>query len=150
MNGLVGNYMKKIIFLSLSFFILSCSTLFSAPKNGTRTIELDSVKTVENETDNGFTIWELVDYVYDDSTGIKVGYFDFKGTRIGFVLFDGENKGTAAIFSREGIDYRWDWGSEYQYCITISPDKVARYYDFSKGEKGEPQKSRGLYKAKKR
>ena len=85
MNGLVGNYMKKIIFLSLSFFILSCSTLFSAPKNGTRTIELDGVKTVENETDNGFSIWELVDYVYDDSTGIKVGYFDFKGTRIGFL-----------------------------------------------------------------
>ena len=39
--------MKKFFILSLSFFILSCSTLFSAPKNGTRTLELDGITTAE-------------------------------------------------------------------------------------------------------
>ena len=144
-------FMKRLLYiLILSLLFFSCTTPPSATNNGIRTLILDDISVAENETDNGFTAWELEDYYEGGPTVIEVGYFEKSGIKYGFVLFDGGYTGVLAHFLREGIDYRWDWGSEYQYCITVSPDEKACYYDFSLGTRGEPQRPRALYRAEKR
>ena len=140
--------MKKVsLCIWLLIVLCGCSTPPSATNDGVRTLVLDGINVSEKETDNGFTAWELEDYYEGGHTVIEVGYYEINGKQYGFVLFDGGYTGTFAIFSREGIDYRWDWGNSFRYCITVSPNEIARYYDFSFGER---QKPRGIYRAEKR
>lgn len=141
--------MKRFVFIifSLSFLILSCTTPPSATDDGIRTLILDGISVAENETENGFTAWECEDYYNGGPTIVEVGYFEQYGDKWGFVLFDGGYTGTFAKFSRDGVEYRWDWGKEFQYCITIDPSGVGRYYDFTTGKTHKP---RFLYNAEKR
>ena len=54
-----------------------------------------------------------------------------------------------ARYSMDGLEKRWDWGLDsdntYDYAITMSPDKRAKYYDFSISSDGTAQ-SRETYR----
>ena len=39
-----------------------------------------------------------------------------------------------AAFNVEGLDLRWDWE---EYPIVLSPNNLARYYDFTMAERDE-------------
>ena len=145
---------KFFIYLSFTFLTLfvldSCYSIpSSANVTGPRTIILNDVIISETETDNGFTSWYCVDYVFEGAVLVEVGYFDLKGQRFGFVLFDGGYTGVLSHFSRQGLDYRWDWGDNGEYAIVIEPDGSGLYYDFSMSKDGTA-KPRGVYKAYKR
>lgn len=58
-----------------------------------------------------------------------------------------------AVFSREGLNYIWDWGdieNNEHYTIVMSPNGTIRYYDFTNVPAGESAKPSGIYKAYKR
>ena len=54
----------------------------------------------------------------------------------GFILFDGTNEGEKTIYSREGLNHRWDWGSELKYSFIVKPDGTGLYVDFRTAEGG--------------
>ena len=143
--------MRKILFtiscLFIIFLLASClSVPASAVSTGPRTLILEGISISEEDTDDGFTAWYCNDYVYGGNVLVEVGYFDLNGERYGFVLYDGGYTGEIASFSREGLDYRWDWGL---YSFVITPDGAGLYYDFSTSEDGIA-KPRYVYRAYKR
>lgn len=132
------------------FLITSCLSIpTSAINTGPRVLILNGVAVSESDTDFGFTAWYCKGYVYGESILVEVGYFDKNGSRYGFVLYDGGYIGELTYFSRDGLDYRWDWGSNWQYSIAIKPDGTALYYNFSTSKDGY-SKPRNVYKAYKR
>lgn len=61
--------------------------------------------------------------------------------------------GVEAYFSRDGLNLRWDWGSDgygtnFKYSFIIEPDGTGLYYDFSTSKDGTA-KPRGIYKVRK-
>lgn len=106
-----------------------------------------------SETDfGGVERWYAVDkYNYDsliNEVRFQVGYF--KENDIGFILYGTETIGEEAHFSRDGLNLRWDWGSDsygtsYKYSFVIEPDGTGLYYDFSASKDGTA-KPRGFYK----
>jgi len=148
--------MKKRIesfcLLLFIFLLTSCLSIpSSAISGGPRTLILNGVTVSETETDSGFTAWYCKDYVYEGAVLVEVGYFDLNGSRYGFILYDGGYTGDLVYFSRDGLNYRWDWGSDNSnYSFIIKPDGVALYYDFTGVPVGESTKARDVYKAYKR
>lgn len=50
----------------------------------------------------------------------------------------------------EGLEKRRNWGldkaeNRYQYAITLSPDRIALYYDFTTSEDGKDSSKNGYY-----
>lgn len=149
--------MKKSILLSLLIIFIitisSCASIPSAVSEGPRTLILNGKHISESNTDNGFTAWYCLDYISDDDDDIlaEVGFFSIQNENYGFVLYDGGYTGDFANYSRQGLDHRWDWGDiENHYTLTITPDNIAAYYDFTGVPIGEKIKPRSIYKAHKR
>lgn len=129
--------------------ICSCASTSSATSSGPRTLIINDREISATETDNGFTSWYCTDW-YDDfrtKVLVEVGYFDLYGSRFGFVLYDGGYVGELALFSRDGLDYRWQWDD---YSIIVTNEGTARYYNFRGAEEGESRKPSAVYKAYKR
>lgn len=145
-------FKKNYIFLLFSVILIftSCSSIPpSVPNSGSRTLVLNNVPVSKADTDNGFTCWICFDYVYGGDVLFEVGYFQKNGQTIGFILYDGGYTGEIAYYSRQGLDYRWDWGPNFEYSIVIHPDGTALYYDFSHSEDGSA-KPKQVYKSRKR
>ena len=56
-----------------------------------------------------------------------------------------------AKYNLAGLEKRWDWGyksNTSSYAITLSPDGIARYYDFTMSEDGTAKSSK-IYECKK-
>lgn len=51
-----------------------------------------------------------------------------------------------ARFRINGLDRRWDFGSDFDYAFIIEPDGTGRYYDFSQVESGESTGPKETYK----
>ena len=138
--------------LSLVFVLASC--VEDIRPDSERTIILDGLELTESKPGE-FPAWRCNDYIDKGKTLIEVGiiplehfttpeYIDndefmdnfsriagFMGDYIGYVLYDGTNKGTWAMYRRTGLKHRWDWGEDSQYSFMIKPDGVGLYYDFS-------------------
>lgn len=126
-------------------FLGGCSTLFPEfvdyqpaeppPPPPPRTIVIDGFEVTEGENAGPITCWKCNDRVNGGPTLVEFGYFETAtGDQIGFVLFDGSDEGTEAVYSRDGLDHRWDWGydgSGYQYAFAIAPDGYGYFYDFT-------------------
>ncbi len=67
----------------------------------------------------------------------------------GFVLYDGTNTGERALYSRSGLNHRWDWGPEGKYSFIIKPDGTGLFYDFTSAQSGESIKANDVYKCRK-
>lgn len=120
-------------------------TLMTTKKN--RDLFISGRKVNEQEF-GGCERWYAVDPfnifgddVEDDIVRFQVGYF--KDNNIGFILYEDETVGEEAIYYRQGLELRWDWGydenddsSWYRYSFIIKPDGTGLYYDFSTSEDG--------------
>lgn len=117
-------------------------TLMTTKKN--RDLFISGYKVNEQEF-GGCERWYAVDYSNilgeDDIVRFQVGYF--KDNNIGFILYEDETVGEEAIYYRQGLELRWDWGydenddsSWYRYSFIIKPDGTGLYYDFSTSEDG--------------
>lgn len=139
-------YIYSVFCCILALAFSSCATLSSS---NPRTLNLDGLIISEAETDDGFTSWCCVDYYTEwlkfSNILVEAGYFEKNGVRYGFILYDGGDIGRLASFSRDGLHYRWDWGSGMDYCLTIAPDGTACYYDFSTVPDGEPANPRDIF-----
>ena len=142
--------MKKAILLFALCFVLalvtSCTTLDNTSRN--RTLDLDGIAV--NEQDYGGCVrWYATDTYSDDFVKpvyFQVGYF--QENEIGFVLYGDGTTGTEAVFEREGLNLRWDWGFDgyyYIYSLIMEPDGTGLYYDFSTSSDGVGKPS-SLYK----
>lgn len=138
--------------LVLSLVFVSCASIPST--NRDRQLSIGNY--IVSETDfGGVERWYAVDkYNYDslvDEVRFQVGYF--LENKIGFVLYGNGTMGVEAYFSREGLNLRWDWGSDgygtsFKYSFIIEPDGTGLYYDFSASKDGTA-KTRGIYKVRK-
>lgn len=138
--------------LVLSLVFVSCASMPSTSRDRLLSISGYSV----SETNfGGVERWYAVDkYNYDslvDEVRFQVGYFLENG--IGFILYGNGTVGEEAYFSRNGLNLRWDWGSDgygtsYKYSFVIEPDGTGLYYDFSASKDGTA-KPRGFYKVHK-
>lgn len=147
--------MKSFYFLlSITVFAVFVSCV-SVPQNaGSRELTLSGY-TVSEADFGGTECWYAVDkYNYDDiveKIRFQVGYFK-NSPSDGFILYEDGAVGELAYFSRQGLDFRWDWGSNgengYRYSFIIEPDGTGLYYDFSTSKDGTA-KPRGLYKTHK-
>jgi hypothetical protein len=80
-------------------------------------------------------------------TLIEVGQFsDLLDTEVGYILFDGTNKGTAAYYERLGLSRVWSWGAKLKFQFHLEPDEIGRYYDFRGTPAGEKITSLNAYK----
>jgi len=137
-----------IMILTFSFFIilsLACASTEIISKDRTLNISGYTV----SETDfGGVERWFAVDKYSSDTKTIRfqVGYF--KENNIGFILYEDGTFGEQAYFSRQGLDLRWDWGNNAQYCFAIKPDGTGLYYDFSTSKDGTA-KPREIYQTRK-
>lgn len=146
-------------------------TLMSAKQELIRVIS-------ENDTYDGFTIWNCIEYIEGEKTLFQIGYFTSLDTneQIGFIINDEPfieliflEVGTPlpeesskdyfapsaeiAFFSKKGLGYVWEWGNIEKgesFKIILDPDRSVRYYDFSHLSEGDSVKPSGVYKAYKR
>lgn len=103
-------------------------------------------------TDEGFTSWYCVDFVYGKKLGLEFGYYSIDGDVFGFVLYDNEDVGEITIYNKLGLEHRWDWTGPYggSYSFVITPEGYGRYYDFTNVPYGESTKPRDVYKVRRR
>jgi hypothetical protein len=147
-------FFRPFILLAFIVPLFSCISLTpppSATTTGPRTLVLNG-KTITETDAGGFTSWYCTDYVYEEK-GIllEVGYFnDPKFNGLGFVLYDGGYTGELAQFQRNGVEQRWDWGSNSQYSFVLKADGTGLYYDFSNVPTGESTKASEVFKCYKR
>ena len=156
-----------IFFLLISVFLFSScmsdsfkensSLAFSEiPVTGLKTIHLlsgDKILDISKDyTASGFTSWWCDDFSHAGKILVEVGFFTFRDsdTVHGFILYDGTTEGEVAIYSRQGLEHRWDWGTEGQYSFVINPNGNGLYYDFTGVPEGEGVKPKSIYKAHKR
>ena len=102
----------------------------------------------EDMTDNGFTSWYCIDSIYQSKKlGLEFGYYSIDGYIFGFVLYDNEDVGERTMYSKQGLEHRWDWTGSYggSYSFVISPEGYGRYYDFTNVPKGESIKPSAVY-----
>ncbi len=149
-----NNGFVSILLIGIFLIFSSCTSAPTTSKN--RQLTLNGY--TFSETDfGGVERWYAVDkYNYDsilDEVRFQVGYF--KEKNLGFVLYGNGTTGEEAYFSRQGLDLRWDWGSNYRdgaerfrYAFVIQPDGTGLYYDFSISTDGI-SKPRGIYKVRK-
>lgn len=106
----------------------------------------------EDMTDEGFTSWHCVDFVYGKKLGLEFGYYSIDGYVSGFVLYDGKDVGELAVYNKLGLEHHWGWTGPYggPYSFVITPEGYGRYYDFTNVPDGESIKPRDVYKVRKR
>lgn len=105
----------------------------------------------EDMTDEGFTSWHCVDFVYGKKLGLEFGYYSIDGYVSGFLLYDGNDKGIRTSYKRVGLEHRWDWTGPYggSYSFVITSEERGYYYDFTDVPYGERIKPRDMYKVRK-
>ena len=130
--------------------MISCSTSHNIPSattSGPRTIII-ARDTISEIGVGGIKSWYCKDYITEGPILVELGYFGdptFDG--IGFILYDGGYSGEPTLHERNGLDHRWDWGSDSpNYSFVITPDGTGLYYDFSTVPKGEKTKPSAIYK----
>lgn len=89
-----------------------------------------------------FTSWECEDYLDGGPTVVEVGFFDYEGYPIGFVLFDGGDRGSQAWYERAGLEHEWLWD---EYIFVIETDGTGLYYDFRGVPEGGSTKPSAVY-----
>ena len=150
--------MKKnliLIFLVITYSIVlnACTSKYidDAPRD--RKLQINGILIPETKF-GGVERWYAIDkYGQSNKVRFQVGYF--KKNQTGFILYEGGTIGEEAVFLRQGLDLRWDWGNDYRdgssgyrYSLVIQPDGTGLYYDFSTSSNGL-SKPRGIYEMRK-
>ena len=156
------NVLKNLFVLgSILVFAGSCSASkpLSVERNEPRTLELEftggstmEFELSEGETKNGFTSWNCYDFgTYNfkrEAVLLEVGYYintySDDNYKMGFLLYDGTNTGISIMYSRQGLNHRWDWpaGESFEdgsYSFIMETDGTGLYYDFTIEKEGKPK-----------
>jgi len=146
----------------------------STSTNSLRTIVLNNEEITENMPGQ-FPSWRCKDYSGRGPTLVELGYIDLteeelnmeeletmdealkefiqailgKKLQLGFVLYEGTNRGELTFYGRRGLNHRWDWGPEEKYSFIIKPDGTGLFYDFTTSEDGTKEKADDVYKCSK-
>ena len=136
-----------VLFLSL----VSCYGPSTLTPSGPRTIVLDGTP-ISEEAMGGFVSWTCHDYSNPEGILVEVGFFGVSSLEgNGFILFDGGHSGELALYYRDGLEHRWNWGPNgTDYSFVIKTDGAGAYYNFSRAEDGETIKPSDFYKCKQR
>ena len=94
-------------------------------------MDSDTVEKLE-EFQGSISAWKCGPYLEKNLQELMLTKGKIDGLEIGGV-FLGDLEIVAA-FSIEGLDMRWDWED---YAIVLSPNNLARYYDFTMAERDE-------------
>ena len=162
--------MKKIITtLFLVIPLLACVPL-----------EVKDVARGTNQNDTGtlqlgdrnlgaYTIWECRDYsrggpvvlellradteISEMKDGARDLQYDtnlISGVHLGFILLDDRKEHLLAVYTRDGINHRWDWkdNKDNAFAIVIDLDGTGFYYDFSDSKDGRTT-SRDMFECEK-
>lgn len=152
MKNLLVDSFAYLFTLFLLISIGSCATSNSTPpsatETGPRTIILNDDLKISEDLTGGFKSWYCKDFIYEDKVVLEAGFFNKSDWDLfGFILYDGGFTGKTAIYGRNGLERRWDWGDEYgKYAFIIKPDGTGLYYDFSSVASGESTKASDVYK----
>ena len=76
--------------------------------------------------------------MYDGPLRAEVGRFgDSSFSDVGYILYDGGYEGELALYTRTGLQHRWDWGpvKGTEYALVIQTDGTGLYYDFTNEKK---------------
>ena len=134
----------------LIMIISSCSTSKSIFESKPRTIQLEDIGSVsESITANGFFSWNCYEFgeynLNQKPVLLELGYYTFKSDineeKSGFLLYDGSNQGVMALYSRDGINHKWNWfdDSEGRYVFIIESDGNGLYYNFTGKQEAKPE-----------
>lgn len=146
---------NKFLWLLVVALLLVFSSCASMPSTSRDRVLSIGEYSIPETAFGGVERWYAVDkYNYDslvDEVRFQVGYFI--ENKIGFVLYGNGTMGVEAYFSRDGLNLRWDWGSDgygssFKYSFIIEPDGTGLYYEFSASKDGTA-KPRGIYKVRK-
>ena len=126
--------------------LYGCATSPSATPTGPRTIVLDGKSYSESDLGE-FISWHCTDHGEDGRTLVEVGTFENSTySAVGFVLYDGGYTGDFTNYQRQGLNNRWDWGTnDTDYSFLVKPDGTGLFYDFSSVPKGESIKANDVY-----
>ncbi|MDE0718909.1 MAG: hypothetical protein OXH64_13330 [Rhodospirillaceae bacterium] len=139
--------MNRFVTLVVAAFLLS-SCINNVGDRNSNQIKTNST---EDTKDSGES-WHCYDYVYyrNGKVLIRLARIQEFGldTGTGKVLVAGETYYTH--FRLQGIDRRWNFGTDYKYSFIIEPDGTGKYFDFSGLKFGEKTRPRQLYKCEKK
>lgn len=130
---------------------ITSSTASSSKITSLRTIILNETDTIIETDFGGLTTWKCKDFIDGGRTLVEVGIFNAQYMEgIGFILFDGGNKGEETRYKRSGLNHRWDWDlaksdNSYNYSFVIKPDGTGLFYDFSSAKSGETIKANDVF-----
>jgi hypothetical protein len=106
-------------------------------------VELGHIELIEEQLDT-----EAIEGMDGKTKPLLKAILD-KKLQLGFVLYEGTNKGELAFYGRRGLNHRWDWGPEGKYSFIIKPDGTGLFYDFTTAKDGSKDKADDIYKCKK-
>ncbi len=147
----------NLYFIGLIGALVTIASCVTYPASSTskiaslRTIILNETDTIMETDFGGINTWKCKDFVNGGSTLVELGNFkspDMEG--IGFVLYDGKNRGDETVYRREGLNHRWDWGldksdNSYNYSFVIKSDGTGLFYNFSKSSSGNTVKADDVF-----
>lgn len=146
--------MRKFIFIVLSAILfMSCMSVPMSSSNGTsnsrgmpsddRSVLINGIAFVESELGH-IERWYAVDkYSLNPEVLFQVVSVD-QFENAGYVLYGSSSVGTIAVYTRQGLTLRWDWGDNFEYSIVIEPDGTGYYYDFTNSTDGTARPT-GIY-----
>ena len=142
------NFLSTSFTLSIAVFLVAAcasSNPASLTQNGPRTIVLNGNEWTE-EVAGRFASWYCYDRVNLETLGkgpirLEVGLFGNPSfSDVGFLLYDGGYSGALAVYRRDGLEHRWDWGPKgNEYAFVIKTDGTGLYFDFTVDEKTKPR-----------
>jgi hypothetical protein len=122
-----------------------------------RTIYFEDGSSFTESENLSFETWkchEFYSYASNPKTLVEIGIIK-ELANLGFILYDGTDSGTLTVYSRRGINHRWDWEGDwegeggYNYSFVLQPDGTGLFYDFSNVDEGESTNARDVFTCKK-
>ena len=134
--------MKMCTLMLMAVSILSCVPQATTVKkvDGPRIIALNG-EIISEQEHGPFVTWICKDYyMREERILVEVGFSSNpKFSRLGFILFDGGDSGESTIYTRQGLDHRWDWGPNNEYAFIINASGLGMYYDFTLEKQSKPK-----------
>ena len=91
----------------------------------------DTVEKIE-AFQGSMSAWRCGPYLGNNMQELLLTKGTVDGIEVGGVFLD--DLEIVAVFSVQGLDMRWDWDD---YSIVLSPNNLARYYDFTGAKRNE-------------
>jgi hypothetical protein len=141
--------MERLLPIFLLAVLAGCTTTGLSKLMVKEQTEISDEATAEDEmVDYTSARWECGDWLGTYNMEKLILTIQLGNEDYGTVTFDGNTIST--MFQLKGLDRRWDWmdqeEQDYHYAIILTPDNLARYYDFSGEESTQSSQTWMCYK----